>query len=71
MLYFSLLLYYYPGVGEFYPVAYNHMDICKPENKKSILFRYLPTYFLGAMGNFIFNKAFKSQCLLVIFKGPA
>merc|ERR1719383_934378 len=28
-----------PGVGEFYPVAYNHMDICKPENKKSILFR--------------------------------
>lgn len=28
-----------PGVGEFYPVAYNHMDVCKPENKKSILFR--------------------------------
>jgi len=28
-----------PGIGEFYPVAYNHMDICKPENKKSILFR--------------------------------
>ena len=28
-----------PGVGEFFPVPYNHMDICKPENKKSILFR--------------------------------
>eukprot|EP00088_Acartia_fossae_P009362 TRINITY_DN1451_c1_g1_i6.p1 TRINITY_DN1451_c1_g1~~TRINITY_DN1451_c1_g1_i6.p1 ORF type:complete len:285 (-),score=66.59 TRINITY_DN1451_c1_g1_i6:67-921(-) len=28
-----------PGVGEFYPVSYNHMDICKPESKKSILFR--------------------------------
>jgi len=28
-----------PGIGEFYPVAYNHMDICKPENKKSVLFR--------------------------------
>lgn len=28
-----------PGVGEFYPVQYNHMDICKPESKKSILFR--------------------------------
>lgn len=28
-----------PGIGEFYPVGYNHMDICKPENKKSVLFR--------------------------------
>jgi hypothetical protein len=28
-----------PGVGEFIPVPYNHMDICKPESKKSILFR--------------------------------
>jgi hypothetical protein len=33
-----------PGVGEFIPVPYNHMDICKPESKKSILFRcaYIP-----------------------------
>ena len=28
-----------PGVGEFISVPYNHMNICKPENKKSILFR--------------------------------
>jgi pimeloyl-ACP methyl ester carboxylesterase len=30
-----------PGVGEFYPVPYNHMDICKPESRKSVLFRKL------------------------------
>jgi len=28
-----------PGIGEFYPVPFNHMDICKPCNRKSILFR--------------------------------
>jgi len=28
-----------PGVGEFLTVPYNHMDICKPESRKSILFR--------------------------------
>jgi len=28
-----------PGVGEFYPVPFNHMDICKPQSRKSILFR--------------------------------
>jgi len=28
-----------PGVGEFHSVPFNHMDICKPESKKSILFR--------------------------------
>jgi len=28
-----------PGIGEFYPVPFNHMDICKPHNRKSILFR--------------------------------
>lgn len=28
-----------PGYGEFYSVPFNHMDICKPENKNSILFR--------------------------------
>jgi len=28
-----------PGVGEFISVPFNHMNICKPENKKSILFR--------------------------------
>lgn len=28
-----------PGYGEFYSVPFNHMDICKPENKHSILFR--------------------------------
>jgi len=28
-----------PGVGEFYTVPFNHMDICKPLNRKSILFR--------------------------------
>merc|ERR1711936_1161503 len=28
-----------PGVGEFYPVPYNHMDICKPHSHRSILFR--------------------------------
>jgi hypothetical protein len=32
-----------PGVGEFIPVPYNHMDICKPESKKSILFRFAYT----------------------------
>ena len=45
-----------PGVGEFIPVPYNHMDICKPESKKSILFRYLAALspFIGlfwAVGN--------------------
>ena len=30
-----------PGVGEFHPVPYNHIDICKPENIKSVLFRKL------------------------------
>jgi len=28
-----------PGVGEFYDVPFNHMDICKPSSRKSILFR--------------------------------
>jgi len=28
-----------PGVGDFYPVPFNHMDICKPQSRKSILFR--------------------------------
>jgi len=28
-----------PGVGEFYPVPFNHLDICKPHNRRSILFR--------------------------------
>ena len=28
-----------PGVGEFYSVPFNHMNICKPDTKKSILFR--------------------------------
>jgi len=28
-----------PGIGEFLTVPYNHMDICKPESRKSILFR--------------------------------
>jgi len=28
-----------PGVGEFYTVPFNHMDICKPSSRKSILFR--------------------------------
>ena len=28
-----------PGVGEFISVPFNHMDICKPSSKKSILFR--------------------------------
>ena len=30
-----------PGVGEFHAVPYNHIDICKPENVKSILYRKL------------------------------
>ena len=30
-----------PGVGEFHAVPYNHIDICKPDNIKSILFRKL------------------------------
>ena len=30
-----------PGVGEFHAVPYNHIDICKPDNVKSILFRKL------------------------------
>ena len=30
-----------PGVGEFHEVPYNHIDICKPENVKSILYRKL------------------------------
>ena len=30
-----------PGVGEFHAVPYNHIDICKPESVKSILFRKL------------------------------
>ena len=30
-----------PGVGEFYSVPFNHMDICKPSSRKSILFRYV------------------------------
>jgi len=38
-----------PGVGEFIPVSYNHMDICKPENKKSILFRKFYTMVWDAM----------------------
>lgn len=28
-----------PGVGEFLTVPFNHMDICKPDSRKSILFR--------------------------------
>ena len=28
-----------PGVGDFYTVPFNHMDICKPSSRKSILFR--------------------------------
>jgi len=28
-----------PGVGEFCTVPFNHMDICKPSSRKSILFR--------------------------------
>jgi len=28
-----------PGVGEFFEVPFNHMDICKPAGKKSVLFR--------------------------------
>lgn len=28
-----------PGVGEYFTVPFNHMDICKPLNRKSILFR--------------------------------
>lgn len=28
-----------PGVGEFYSVPFNHINICKPNNRKSILFR--------------------------------
>jgi len=28
-----------PGVGDYFTVPFNHMDICKPVNKKSILFR--------------------------------
>jgi len=30
-----------PGVGEFLTVPFNHMDICKPVSKKSVLFRKL------------------------------
>ena len=30
-----------PGVGEFIPVPVNHIDVCKPENVKSVLFRKL------------------------------
>ena len=30
-----------PGVGEFHAVPYNHIDICKPESVKSILYRKL------------------------------
>jgi len=30
-----------PGVGEFHAVPYNHIDICKPDSVKSILFRKL------------------------------
>ena len=30
-----------PGVGEFRAVPYNHIDICKPESVKSILYRKL------------------------------
>jgi pimeloyl-ACP methyl ester carboxylesterase len=29
-----------PGVGEFHTVPFNHMDICKPSSRKSILFRW-------------------------------
>ena len=28
-----------PGVGDFYSIPVNHINICKPDNKKSILFR--------------------------------
>ena len=28
-----------PGFGEFYSVPFNHINICKPNNRKSILFR--------------------------------
>merc|ERR1712088_1111717 len=28
-----------PGVGDYYTVPFNHMDICKPSSRKSILFR--------------------------------
>jgi len=28
-----------PGVGEFFEVPFNHMDICKPASKRSVLFR--------------------------------
>ena len=30
-----------PGVGEFIPVPVNHIDVCKPENVKSVLYRKL------------------------------
>ncbi|CAB4057163.1 SERAC1 [Lepeophtheirus salmonis] len=30
-----------PGIGEFYPVKTNHMNICKPDSQKSILYRKL------------------------------
>jgi len=30
-----------PGVGEFHAVPYNHIDICKPENVRSVLYRKL------------------------------
>ena len=28
-----------PGIGEFYTVPFNHINVCKPDNRKSILFR--------------------------------
>jgi len=28
-----------PGVGEFYQVPFNHINVCKPDSRKSILFR--------------------------------
>ena len=33
-----------PGVGDFYTVPFNHMDICKPSSRKSILFRLDSSY---------------------------
>ena len=28
-----------PGVGEYYSVPFNHINVCKPDSRKSILFR--------------------------------
>ena len=43
-----------PGVGDFYTVPFNHMDICKPSSKKSILFRLVHLQYFTTSSLFSF-----------------